>query len=140
MAEISQIILILITGLKRDIMELSKQQKGIYMPRKSVLLELPDDLLKEFHTLIREYKYADFKKLLEWLESKGYKSSKSAVHRYVATFKRYDGLNCNAGGFAMNISLNEENGGDLKTLFRQLGELEYRKQQILERVREITEQ
>lgn len=139
MAGICQIILILITEQKRNIMELNKQLKGNDMPRKSVLLELPDELLKEFHSLIREYKYANFRKLLEWLEAKGYKSSKTAVHRYVATFKRYDGLNCNAGGFAMNISLNEENGGDLKTLFRQLGELEYRKQEILTKIREITE-
>ncbi|MCR1838623.1 DUF3486 family protein [Pasteurella caecimuris] len=108
------------------------------MARKSVLLELPDELLKEFHSLIRENKYANGRKLLEWLQNKGYKSSKTAVHRYISTFKRYDGLDCNAGGFAMNISLNEENGGDLKTLFRQLGELEFRKQEILERIRELT--
>lgn len=120
-------------------MELLKQRKEKKMGRISFLSEVPEEVIYDLNQRIIEANYGDAQKLADWFKSQGYKTSKTAMHRYIKELKAINGHSGTSGSFKLYASLTASES-NLDMLYKELGRLEYRKQEILNRIREITEQ
>lgn len=109
------------------------------MSRISFLAGVPEEVIYELNQKIVEANYGDTRRLAEWFSERGYKTSKSAMHRYITELKALHGHDGVAGSFKLYASMTASDS-NLDSLYKELGRLEYRKQQILDRIREITEQ
>lgn len=108
------------------------------MGRKSFISELPEDFFNSLNEKIRECKYGDHDRIVEWIQCHGYKTSRSAVHRYASELKIKDGFDGVAGSFRLYANLNAKES-NLELLYKELGEIEVRKQEIIDRIRELME-
>lgn len=109
------------------------------MGRVSFLTDVPETVIYELNHRIVEASYGDTRRLADWFKSQGYKTSKSAMHRYIKELKERNGHSGVAGSLKLYASMTASESS-LDALYKELGRLEYRKQEILERIREITEQ
>lgn len=107
------------------------------MARKSFVSDLPDIILHELNEKIRLVKYGDHDANVEWLNDLGYNSSRSAMGRYALELKKLDGHKGTAGSLALHASI-ESTDSSVGALLKELGELEYKKHQILVKLQEIT--
>ncbi|MEQ1968997.1 phage protein Gp27 family protein [Xenorhabdus nematophila] len=109
--------------------------------RKSFTSQLPSEVIAELHQRIRVARYGEHESLVRWLESLGYSASRSGMHRYATQLKRKDGYQGVAGSFVLEAALNDASTRDhnLVALYQAVGELEYRRALLIERIREITE-
>ncbi len=107
------------------------------MARKSFVSDLPDTVLHELNDRIRAAKYGDHDTNVEWLDDLGYNSSRSAMGRYALELKKLDGHQGTAGSLALHASI-ESTNSSVGALLKELGELEYKKHQILVKLQEIT--
>lgn len=57
------------------------------MPRRSSILDLPDDLKAELDRRLVSAGFAGYEKLEEWLKSQGHPRGKSSIHRYGEQFE-----------------------------------------------------
>ncbi|MEX3613104.1 MAG: phage protein Gp27 family protein [Burkholderia gladioli] len=67
------------------------------MPSRGKIYDLPADILTEFHQEIEACRFSDYKYLSDWLKTRGYDISKSAVHNYAT--KRQAECLADANGF-----------------------------------------
>ena len=109
------------------------------MGRVSFLSDVPEEAIYELNQRIIEANYGDAQRLADWFKSQGYKTSKTAMHRYIKELKAINGHNGVSGSLRLYASLTASDS-NLDLLYKELGRLEYRKQEILNRIREITEQ
>ena len=110
------------------------------MPGKqSFISQLSPDIATELHQRIREANYGQHDSHANWLKSLGFQSSRSAMHRYANRLKKNDGYQGMAGSFALDSVLNDSISQDerLVSLYQSLGELEYKRTQLLEQIRDI---
>ncbi|MGE4799984.1 phage protein Gp27 family protein [Yersinia hibernica] len=109
--------------------------------KKSFASQLPDDVISKLHQRIREARYGKHESLVTWLSSLGYTASRSSMHRYTTQLKLKDGYQGSAGSFLLEAALNDSPTRDhnLVALYQELGELEYKKTLLLDRIREIAE-
>lgn len=57
------------------------------MPRRSSILDLPDDLKAELDRRLLAAGFSGYEKLEEWLTSEGHPRGKSSIHRYGSDFE-----------------------------------------------------
>lgn len=57
------------------------------MPARSAIEQLPEEIKKELEQRLIRGGFAGYQALAEWLQSKGFEISKSAVHRYGKGFE-----------------------------------------------------
>lgn len=107
------------------------------MGRKSLLSSLPRDVILELNEVIRINEYGSQAEVLKWLKEHGIKGSKSALNRYITQLKLRDGFDGKAGSFRLMTGLTaKDNNIDL--LYKELGEIEFRRQEIIETIRNLT--
>lgn len=109
--------------------------------RKSFITNLTEEHILELHSRIRDARYGEHDNMVDWLKSLGYAASRSAMARYSGKLKKRDGYEGTAGSFTLHSAINDAPDYDLNlaNLYKELGEIEYRKVKILERIREIVE-
>ncbi|WP_392434905.1 hypothetical protein ACF3VQ_09245 [Yersinia sp. HM-2024] len=109
--------------------------------RKSFITNLTDEHIFALHTRIRNARYGEHDDMVDWLKSLGYAVSRSAMARYSGELKRRDGYEGTAGSFTLHSAINDAPDYDmnLANLYKELGEIEYRKVGVLERIREIVD-
>lgn len=109
--------------------------------RKSFITNLTEEHVLELHSRVRNARYGEHDGMVDWLKSLGYTVSRSAMARYSSELKKRDGYEGTAGSFTLHTAINDAPDHDLNlaNLYKELGEVEYRKVKILERIREITE-
>lgn len=106
------------------------------MGRKSLVSSLSKEVVLEFNQVIRENDYGNQECIVEWLKERGYGGSKSAVNRYIAQLKARDGFDGKAGSFKLVTGLTAKDS-NIELLYKELGELEFRKQEIINRIRDL---
>lgn len=57
------------------------------MPQRSTIIRLPEDVKSELDQKLLTGKFCDYSALAEWLQSKGFNISRSALHRYGQNFE-----------------------------------------------------
>ena len=111
------------------------------MGRSTFILNLPDELVAELNTKIRESNYGDCDRISDWLKSQGAPGSRSSLHRYMQKLKLADGYAGKGGSYELAASMKGSSGHvRLEALFRKLGEIEYERDQVLSQIRDITRQ
>ncbi|KYK77656.1 Protein of uncharacterised function (DUF3486) [Aggregatibacter actinomycetemcomitans] len=114
--------------------EIKRSEK---MGRKSLISSLPRDVLLELNDVIRTNEYGNQDEVLKWLTERSLKGSKSALNRYINQLKARDGFDGKAGSFRLMTGLTaKDNNIDL--LYKELGEIEFRRQEIIEIIRNLT--
>lgn len=73
---------------------------------KSSLFNLTNDVKEELHFRLRTSNYSGFIELETWLRSLGYKTSKSAIHRYSQNLKELDGFEGRSGSHHLAVQIN----------------------------------
>lgn len=103
------------------------------MPPISVVKKLPKKLRDELDERLRASSYGDIILHTEWLQEKGVKCSKSALHRYSMELKTRDRA---ASSIArdMRDDLSDREAVDL---LLELGTLRVKEKRILDRLEEI---
>ena len=114
-----------------------ESERNNEMARKSFISSLPKDVVLELNDVIRQHEYGDHESNVAWLKQKGFQVSRSAMHRYTAELKARDGFDGSAGSFKLTADLMAKDS-NLDLLYQELGQIEFRKQEILERIRELT--
>lgn len=105
---------------------------------KNFVLSLSGILKEELDTKIRESAYGRSTEIAAWLEEQGISTSRSAVARYEQALRKFDGIS-DIGG-SMNAAVKSSvPGGELAALYQELGELEFRRAELLERIRDLVE-
>nr|DAX18352.1 MAG TPA: Protein of unknown function (DUF3486) [Caudoviricetes sp.] len=117
-------------------MGLSEIKKGKKMARKSFITALPKEIVEALHERIRAAEYGDHMAMVEWVKQQGYHASKSAMCRYTLELKARDGYEGGAGSFKLHTQMHSKDS-NLEMLYKELGELEYRRQEILNRIRDL---
>ncbi|WP_393935955.1 hypothetical protein [Aeromonas rivipollensis] len=92
--------------------------------------------LSEFEEEIRRLGYGQSELLVEWLQKRGVKSSRSSVARYELALKEADGVSGSAGSMKAVANANSASLDTLNGLYRRLGELEYERETILGMIRD----
>ncbi|WP_049357475.1 phage protein Gp27 family protein [Haemophilus parainfluenzae] len=109
--------------------------------KTSEILHLPNDVKIELHKRLRKSNYSGFVELETWLRSLGYKTSKSGIHRYAKKLKDLDGFVGKSGSFELATQIDVANASEpnqsLTQLYQQLGQIEYQKFQILQKIAEL---
>ncbi|MBO2589361.1 hypothetical protein [Shewanella algae] len=106
------------------------------MRGRNFALNLSIELKEELDSRIRQAAYGSSTEIAAWLCEKGVKASRSAVARYEQALRKKDGVNDVAGSFNAVVKSSSA-GGELAELYRELGELEFRKEELLERIRDL---
>ncbi|HDR1101106.1 phage protein Gp27 family protein [Pasteurella multocida] len=109
------------------------------MPKGSTLAPLPQEIIEELQNKIRDCKYTQNRELAEWLQSKGFNISKSALHRFSQKLKEADGYTAKSGTNELVSQINNYpfKNNQLMKLYARLGKLEYEKQEIVRQIDEL---
>ncbi|WP_457802439.1 phage protein Gp27 family protein [Vibrio cholerae] len=105
---------------------------------KNFVLSLSGGLKEALDTKIRESAYGRSTEIAAWLEEQGVSTSRSAVARYEQALRKFDGIN-DIGGSMNAVVKSSVPGGELAMLFQELGELEYRRAELLDQIRDLME-
>ncbi len=103
---------------------------------KNFVLSLSGGLKEALDTKIRESAYGRSTEITAWLEEQGVTTSRSAVARYEKALRQFDGIS-DVGGSLNAVVKSSAPGGELAALYQELGELEYRRSEILEQIRDL---
>jgi hypothetical protein len=103
---------------------------------RSFVHGMPAATLSEFEAEIRRLGYGQSERLVEWLQERGVKSSRSSVARYELALKDADGVSGSAGSMKAVANANNASLDTLNGLYRRLGELEYERETILGMIRD----
>ena len=103
---------------------------------RSFVQQLGLEELAEFESEIRRWGYGQSERLVDWLAGKGIKTSRSAVSRYEVALRERDGINAMGGSIKAVIGVGNAPLDRLAGLYRRLGEIEFEREQLLERIRE----
>lgn len=103
---------------------------------RSFVHGMPADTLSEFEEEIRRFGYGQSERLVEWLQERGVKSSRSSVARYELALKEADGVSGSAGSMKAVANAKAASLDTLNGLYRRLGELEYERETILGIIRD----
>ncbi|EMV4498225.1 hypothetical protein AAC861_002820 [Vibrio cholerae] len=105
---------------------------------KNFVLSLSDELREQLDNRIRKYAYGRSSDIAEWLQEMNVKTSRTAVARYEKVLKEKDGVTDAAGSLGATVK-SVVPGGELAALYQELGELEYRRAELLEQIRDLME-
>lgn len=105
---------------------------------RNFVLNLSNELKEQLDSMIRKEAYGNSTAIADWLQQRGVKTSRTAVARYEQALKRKDGVLDMAGSFNATVKASVA-GGELASLYQELGELEYKKSLLLERIRDLME-
>lgn len=105
---------------------------------KNFVLSLPNEVREELDGRIRKHAYGRCTEISDWLKSIGIKTSRSAVARYEKVLKERDGVKEAAGSLGATVRSSVP-GGELASLYQELGELEFRRAELLEQIRDLME-
>ena len=103
---------------------------------RSFVQQMEPEMLAEFESEIRRWGYGQSERLVSWLAERGVKSSRSAVCRYEVTLRTRDGVNAMGGSHKAFASVHTSSPQTLLGLYQSLGEIEFEREQLLERIRE----
>ncbi|MGR3968446.1 hypothetical protein [Shewanella sp. 1180_01] len=101
---------------------------------RNFVLNLLLELKEQLDSMIRKEAYGNSTAIADWL----HEPSRTAVARYEQALKRKDGVPDMAGSFNATVKASVA-GGELASLYQELGELEYKKSLLLERIRDLME-
>lgn len=90
----------------------------------------------ELNDEVRSRRYGQHQALIAWMSERGFNVSKSAMARYAQALKRSDGVIGKAGSHLVAAAMPIRATDTLEGLFQRLGELEYERSIVLERIRE----
>ena len=108
-------------------------------PRKNFITLMSTEQRQEFDSRIRLAGYGQSEEIAKWVtEDLGITTSRTAVARYEKILRESDGVH-GQGGSMNAVAHFSGSGGKLAKLYQELGELEVRKLNILEQIREMTE-
>lgn len=107
------------------------------MGRISFLSGVPDDVIYELNQKIVDANYGDSMKLAEWFKGLGYKVSKTAMHRYIMALKERNEHGGRVGSLRLYANMSTADN-HLALLYQELGQIEFRRQEIIERIRNLT--
>lgn len=104
------------------------------------LAKLPTITLTALQERIRANHYANIQQTQEWLQEQGYTITKAALHRYIQKLKKIDGFTGRANSIELLAQITKKffDSSSLSSLYQKLGELEYEKTQILQKISEIS--
>ncbi|EGR0523015.1 DUF3486 family protein [Vibrio cholerae] len=105
---------------------------------KNFVLSLPDEIREQLDNRIRKMAYGRSSDIAAWLQEMGIKTSRTAVARYEKVLKEKDGITDAAGSLGATVK-SVVPGGELAMLFQELGELEYRRAELLDQIRDLME-
>ncbi|EGQ9843159.1 DUF3486 family protein [Vibrio cholerae] len=105
---------------------------------KNFVLSLPDEIREQLDNRIRKMAYGRSSDISAWLQEMGIKTSRTAVARYEKVLKEKDGITDAAGSLGATVK-SVVPGGELAMLFQELGELEYRRAELLDQIRDLME-
>ncbi|MBY8232326.1 hypothetical protein KW535_13385 [Vibrio fluvialis] len=93
----------------------------------------------KFEEKIRNAAYGQCSEIAAWVnEELGIKTSRTAVARYEQALRKSDGVFETGGSIGAMAKLSTV-GGELAALYQELGELEYRRAELLEQIRDLME-
>lgn len=105
---------------------------------KNFVLSLSSEQREQLDNRIRQYAYGRSSDIAEWLQEMGVKTSRTAVARYEKVLKEKDGIMDAAGSLSATVK-SVVPGGELAALFQELGEIEYRRAELLGQIRDLME-
>ncbi|MCO7023382.1 DUF3486 family protein [Vibrio paracholerae] len=105
---------------------------------KNFVLSLPDEIREQLDNRIRKMAYGRSSDISAWLQEMGIKTSRTAVARYEKVLKEKDGITDAAGSLGATVK-SVVPGGELAMLFQELGELEFRRAELLDQIRDLME-
>ncbi|NGZ68606.1 hypothetical protein G6Z92_16845 [Vibrio aestuarianus subsp. cardii] len=105
---------------------------------RNFVLSISEELKEELDRRVRKAAYGSSTEIADWLCSEGVKTSRTAVARYEQALRKKDGVSDYAGSFNATVKASRP-GGELAELYQELGELEYRKAELLDRIRDLVE-
>lgn len=106
---------------------------------RNFVLSLSGGLKETLDTKIRESAYGRSTEIADWLAKQGVTTSRSAVARYEQALRKFDGISDNGGSINAAVKSSVAGGGELASLYQELGELEYRRAELLEQIRNLVE-
>ncbi|ELI1838993.1 DUF3486 family protein [Vibrio fluvialis] len=106
--------------------------------QRNFVLSLSGGLKEALDTKIRESAYGRSTEITAWLAEQGVATSRSAVARYEKALRKFDGVS-DIGGSMNALVKSSVPGGELAALYQELGELEYRRAELLEQIRDLME-
>lgn len=105
---------------------------------KNFVLSLSGGLKESLDAKIREAAYGRSSEITAWLIEQGVATSRSAVARYEKALRKFDGIS-DVGGSINATVKSSVAGGELAMLYQELGELEFRRAELLEQIRDLME-
>lgn len=104
------------------------------MPKRQSITKLPKDIRQELDVRLRESSYSRMIEHAEWLATKGFSISKSAVHRYAIQMRNGDRV-----AAAISVAIKDENTqeNDGVNLMLELASLRLREHRIIAKLREL---
>ncbi|MDF5594975.1 DUF3486 family protein [Vibrio parahaemolyticus] len=105
---------------------------------KNFVLSLTDEIREQLDNRIRKMAYGRSSDIAAWLNEIGVKTSRTAVARYEKALREKDGITDAAGSLGATVR-SVVPGGELAMLFQELGEIEFRRAELLERIRDLVE-
>lgn len=105
------------------------------MAMRSKLRHLSPNEKREFIQRVRRSEYGDINSHVKWLGEKGYKFSRSAVHRYMQGIQKVDA----ASGIlpARMLEVSRSQRGERRRLLEQLGRVEFERAQVVARLEAV---
>ncbi|MEZ8930209.1 MULTISPECIES: hypothetical protein [Vibrio] len=104
---------------------------------RNFVMQLTSEQKKELDEKIRESGYGKCTQVADWVNTQlGVKTSRTAVARYEQALRKKDGV-FDTGGSINAMAKLSSVGGELASLYQELGELEYRRAELLEQIRDL---
>lgn len=119
-----------------DVVGFDGKEKSMSNP-KNFVAQMSAEQKKLFDEKVRESAYGQSQMVSEWVyDELGIKTSKTAVARYEQELRKNDGI-FDAGGSINTMAKVSVAGGELASLYQELGELEFRRAELLEKIRDL---